>query len=314
MKITYKSDSALTRTEISYDGFGKAHIITDVKNDGTVNAYRLVWCGEKVCQKRSVTTNALIKSYDEQGEWSGANVGYYVKDHLGSVVGMMNRSATGQQVSIQYDPYGMVLNKTLKTAVDTSLAPDTGYAGMYYHEASGLNLTNYRWYNGFTRRWISRDPIGEAGGTNLYGYVGGNPLNRVDPLGLAPVEDYLNDWVCNSNSWENAFFTARNGKFGPYDTTDPFDADNRTAAEHYIFGRFMGSGEANIIGTVAYLFSGGYWGFGYQAAKQFGLYPSASNPSYAQLYWEEKAYTDTLGISNMFGGRPGSSCGCKGGR
>ena len=32
--------------------------------------------------------------------------------------------------------------------------------------------------------WLSRDPIGEAGGLNLYGYVGNNPINFRDPLGL----------------------------------------------------------------------------------------------------------------------------------
>ena len=34
------------------------------------------------------------------------------------------------------------------------------------------------------RRWLSRDPIAEKGGLNLYGYVGNNPFNLIDPLGL----------------------------------------------------------------------------------------------------------------------------------
>lgn len=37
-------------------------------------------------------------------------------------------------------------------------------------------------------RWISRDPIGELGGLNLYAYVGNNPLNNVNPSGLATDE------------------------------------------------------------------------------------------------------------------------------
>ena len=32
--------------------------------------------------------------------------------------------------------------------------------------------------------WLSRDPIGEAGGLNLYGYVGNNPIKYIDPQGL----------------------------------------------------------------------------------------------------------------------------------
>jgi len=32
--------------------------------------------------------------------------------------------------------------------------------------------------------WLSRDPIGENGGLNLYGYVGNSPINRTDPTGL----------------------------------------------------------------------------------------------------------------------------------
>jgi RHS repeat-associated protein len=54
-------------------------------------------------------------------------------------------------------------------------APGTTVAFLYY----GL-----RYYNPTDGRWPSRDPIGENGGINLYGYVGGDPINAVDPQGL----------------------------------------------------------------------------------------------------------------------------------
>ena len=38
-------------------------------------------------------------------------------------------------------------------------------------------------------RWVEEDPMGfEAGDTNLYRYVGNNPLDRTDPNGLGPFE------------------------------------------------------------------------------------------------------------------------------
>jgi RHS repeat-associated protein len=55
---------------------------------------------------------------------------------------------------------------------------------MQYHAPSGLYLTKYRAYEPQSGRWLSRDPIEEEGGINLYTYVKGNPITYTDPLGL----------------------------------------------------------------------------------------------------------------------------------
>src|ERR1700722_3999370 len=39
-----------------------------------------------------------------------------------------------------------------------------------------------------SRYWLSRDPMGEAGGLNLYGYVLNNPVGWSDPTGLCAAE------------------------------------------------------------------------------------------------------------------------------
>ena len=38
-------------------------------------------------------------------------------------------------------------------------------------------------YSAGAGRWISRDPMGEGAGMNLYGYVGNNPIDGIVPLG-----------------------------------------------------------------------------------------------------------------------------------
>jgi RHS repeat-associated protein len=51
---------------------------------------------------------------------------------------------------------------------------------------SGLGYKRNRYYDPVTGRFTQEDPIGLAGGLNLYGYAGGDPINYWDPFGLDP--------------------------------------------------------------------------------------------------------------------------------
>ncbi len=66
-------------------------------------------------------------------------------------------------------------------------------AGQYADDELGLFYNYYRFYDPNMGRYIENDPIGLEGGLNVYGYVGGSPLHKIDPTGefgflaLAPL-------------------------------------------------------------------------------------------------------------------------------
>ena len=71
-----------------------------------------------------------------------------------------------------------------------ALTPDTpfgwnGRFGVRRDTATGLLLAGARWYAPCVGRFTSRDPIGFAGGINLYGYCAGDPVNDADPSGCS---------------------------------------------------------------------------------------------------------------------------------
>lgn len=103
--------------------------------------------------------------------------GFYTTDHLGSVREMTDSTGT-VRARYSYDPYGRI------SKVSGDLEADFGFTGFYRHQASGLNLTMYRAYDPELGRWLSRDPIEEEGGLNLYGYAKNAPSILTDSWGL----------------------------------------------------------------------------------------------------------------------------------
>ncbi len=163
-------------TQIFYDGLGHWVKAIETINNATTSVIQYLWNGNNLIEERDGSGNVLRRFFNLGEQINGTNY-YYVKDHLGSIRQMTDNS--GNIVyQADYDAYGRA------TVTINTVTPAFGYAGYYVHGRSGLNLTVHRAYSSSFGRWLNRDPIGEAGGINLYGYVGGNPVSLIDPLGL----------------------------------------------------------------------------------------------------------------------------------
>jgi RHS repeat-associated protein len=78
-----------------------------------------------------------------------------------------------------------------------------GWTGREYDAETGLYFHRARSYSAVQHRFTQEDPLGYAGGANLFAYVGGSPLERRDPSGL----DYVN--VCG---WQGYRYYWRSGR------------------------------------------------------------------------------------------------------
>jgi RHS repeat-associated protein len=69
----------------------------------------------------------------------------------------------------------------------SSSNPETGFTGASTpNQTGGFTYLRNRWYDPQSGRFLTQDPIGLAGGVNLYAYAGNNPVSFSDPYGLCP--------------------------------------------------------------------------------------------------------------------------------
>ena len=89
----------------------------------------------------------------------------------------------------EYGPFGELIRETYSSPtlsnVEGSGLFNFRFSTKYEDIETGLLYYGYRYYNAETGRWLNRDPIGELGGLNLYGFVSNDSINAVDKYGLA---------------------------------------------------------------------------------------------------------------------------------
>ncbi|OGL27236.1 MAG: hypothetical protein A3G44_03400 [Candidatus Rokubacteria bacterium RIFCSPLOWO2_12_FULL_73_47] len=103
---------------------------------------------------------------------------FYTADALGSAL-MLTDSAGALATRYTYAPFGRTAAEGVSSGNPFQYTgrENDGLAGLYYYRA--------RYYHPGLQRFLSQDPLGfAAGDVNLYAYVGNNPLNFIDPLGL----------------------------------------------------------------------------------------------------------------------------------
>jgi RHS repeat-associated protein len=192
---------------------------------------------------------------------SGVTNYFYSMDHLGSVRELTD--AQGQMVSrYDYDPYGR------RTVFQENLPATVGFTGHFFHVPSGHSLALFRALDTANGRWLSRDPLGEQTGVNLYNYVMNNPLSDVDRFGLECENVITEQTFLRATIDKQEELDESSSKWGPFSPlVAPFAA---VATDGAFFGMndITFRGEKMLGGNLNYYTQGQVWST-YGAPKSF---------------------------------------------
>ena len=100
---------------------------------------------------------------------------------------VMNTSGVVQE-RYAYSAFGVrrIMAADFSPRSTSNFAWDFGFQGQFRDNETGWSNYGYRFYVPLLGRWINRDPIGESGGVNVYGFAANNGVNWIDRLGLEP--------------------------------------------------------------------------------------------------------------------------------
>lgn len=189
-KITWAAGKT---TEFKYNALGQR--CDRIDTDGsTVTKHYYLFAGAEMLDHRNGTTAStatIDRRFFSQGEqrkngstWENY---HYCRDHLGSIREVVKSAGSTNTLVARYDydPYGKRLTQYEASGYNC----DLGYTGHVTVPSlvtgqTEMVLTLFRVYDPELGRWLSADPIGEAGGMNLYAYCLGDPINGWDPYGL----------------------------------------------------------------------------------------------------------------------------------
>nr|WP_269318612.1 MULTISPECIES: RHS repeat-associated core domain-containing protein [unclassified Halomonas] len=186
--LIHASELGATReATYRYDGLGR-RISKTVRNpNGTTATTYYGWDGDRIV--REETENQRTTVVYEPGSFvpmlriddteQGQVLSAYITDVLGTPMQLVTPNGQPRWLA-EPDDWAAVKNQRAVRNVTQPIR----FQGQWHDEESGLYYNSHRYYDPQQGRYISQDPIGLNGGTNLYGYVT-NPISMVDPLGLS---------------------------------------------------------------------------------------------------------------------------------
>ena len=169
-----------------YDGLGRRISKTVRHPNGTTATTHYGWDGDRIV--REETDHQRTTVVYEPGSFvpmlriddtqQGQILSAYITDALGTPMQLVTPNGQPRWLA-EPDDWAAVKNQRAVRNVTQPIR----FQGQWHDEESGLYYNRHRYYDPQQGRYISQDPIGLKGGTNLYGYVT-NPTGTVDPLGL----------------------------------------------------------------------------------------------------------------------------------